>query len=76
MDTETSSTSTQLLEVKRLLGKNYRKVLNEATGYSIRRVSQVFRDEDITHPILTKAIELAQQIKEKNSSIQDKLKSI
>lgn len=59
-----SPTYSKFEEVKSLLGKNYRKIISDDTGFSVSRVAQVFRDQDLSHPIMIRAIEMAKDRKD------------
>lgn len=76
MDNIPQSTKDKLKEVKTLLGKNYRKVICDDTEYSPSRVSQVFQSGDLSHPILQRAVALAQDRKTSKQTAAETLESL
>ena len=74
--TEQADITDQLLEVKKILGKNYRQKIADRTGFSTRRVSQVFEAEDLRHEIIQEAIVMAIEIKEMQAGTTAKLGSL
>ncbi len=74
--TESTSSPDQFDEVKKLLGTHYRKIISDDTQYSVSRVAQVFRDQDLSHPIMIRAIEMASERKTRIQASNKTLESL
>lgn len=68
--------SATLVEIKKILGTNYRKKIADRTEFSVTRVSQVFREENLNHVIIQTAIAMATEVKEKQATAKAQLEKL